>query len=62
LQSSGNVTQLIQDVSQSTRQGSSSIRVVAQNMEHLAGLAKQLLASIEAFKIRGDTTLSAGVR
>jgi hypothetical protein len=26
----------------------------AQNMEHLAGLAKQLLASVEAFKIKGD--------
>ena len=62
LQSSGNVTQLIQDVSQSTRQGSSSTRVVAQNMEHLAGLAKQLLASIETFKIRGDATLFTGVR
>jgi len=62
LQSSGHVTQIIQDVSQSTRQGSSSTRVVAQNMEHLAGLAKQLLASIETFKIRGDATLFTGVR
>jgi methyl-accepting chemotaxis protein len=62
LQSSGHVTRIIQDVSQSTRQGSSSTRVVAQNMEHLAGLAKQLLASIEAFKIQGDTSLSMGVR
>ncbi len=61
-QSSGHVTQIMQEVSQSTRQGSSSTRVVAQNMEHLAGLAKQLLTSIEAFKIQGDATLSAGIR
>ena len=62
LQSSGNATKLIQEVSQSTRQGSSSTRVVAQNMEYLAGLAKQLLASIETFKIRGDAVVSGGVR
>ena len=62
LQYSGNVTQIMQEVSQSTRQGSSSVRVVAQNMEHLTGVAKQLLASIEAFKIRGDASAFMGVR
>jgi methyl-accepting chemotaxis protein len=61
LQSSGHVTHIMQDVSQSTRQGSSSTRVVAQNMEHLAGLAKQLLASIEAFKVKSDTTFSPSI-
>jgi methyl-accepting chemotaxis protein len=58
LQSSSNVNHIMQEVSQSTRQGSSSTRVVAQNMEHLAGLAKQLLASIEAFKVKGGTAFS----
>jgi methyl-accepting chemotaxis protein len=62
LQSLGQVTQIMQEVSQSTRQSSSSTRVVAQNMEHLAGLAKQLLTSMEAFKIKGDTTLAPGIR
>jgi methyl-accepting chemotaxis protein len=62
LQSSDHVTKIMQQVSQSTRQSSSSTRVVAQNMEHLAGLAKQLLASIEAFKIQGDASVSMGVQ
>jgi methyl-accepting chemotaxis protein len=62
LQSSGRVTHIMQEVSQSTRQSSSSTRVVAQNMEHLAGLAKQLLTSMEAFKIKRDATLSSGIR
>jgi methyl-accepting chemotaxis protein len=62
LQSSDRVTRIMQEVSQSTRQSSSSTRVVAQNMEHLAGLAKQLLTSIEAFKIKGDAALSPGTR
>ena len=55
LQASGHVTQIMQDVSQSTQQSSSSIRVVSQNMEHLAGLAQQLLTSVEAFKVKGDS-------
>jgi len=57
LQSSSQVTQIMQGVSQSTQQGSSSIRVVAQNMEHLARLAKQLLASVEAFKVKEGVTV-----
>jgi methyl-accepting chemotaxis protein len=52
LQSSGHVTQIMQEVSQSTQQSSSSIRVVAQNMDHLARLSQQLLASVEAFKVQ----------
>jgi methyl-accepting chemotaxis protein len=52
LQSSSAVVQIMQGVSNSTRQSSSSTRVVAQNMERLARLAEQLLASVEAFKLR----------
>ncbi len=57
LQSSDYVAQIMQGVSQSTRQSGSSTLVVSQNMEHLARLAKQLLASVEAFKIKGDVAL-----
>ena len=52
LQSSSAVVHIMQGVSDSTRESSSSTRIVAQNMERLARLAEQLLASVEAFKMR----------
>ena len=52
LQSSSAVVQIMRDVSDSTRQNSTSTRAVAQNMERLARLAEHLLASVEAFKLR----------
>jgi methyl-accepting chemotaxis protein len=52
LQSSSAVVHIMQGVSDSTRESSSSTRIVAQNMERLARLAEQLLASVEAFKLR----------
>ncbi len=52
LQSSSAVVQIMQAVSDSTQQSSSSTRDAAQNMERLARLAEQLLASVEAFKLR----------
>jgi len=52
LQSSSAVVHIMQGVSDSTRESSSSTRIVAQNMERMARLAEQLLASVEAFKLR----------
>jgi len=52
LQSSSAIVHIMQGVSDSTRESSSSTRIVAQNMERLARLAEQLLASVEAFKLR----------
>jgi methyl-accepting chemotaxis protein len=52
LQSSSAVVQIMQAVSDSTQQSSGSTRDAAQNMERLARLAEQLLASVEAFKLR----------
>ncbi len=52
LQSSSAVVQIMQTVSDSTQQSSGSTRDAAQNMERLARLAEQLLASVEAFKLR----------
>src|SRR5205809_2303444 len=52
LQSSSAVVQIMQTVSDSTQQSSASTRDVAQNMERVARLAEQLLASVEAFKLR----------
>src|SRR5713226_4400081 len=52
LQSSGNVVQIMQAVSDSTQHSSTSTRDAAENMERLARLAEQLLASVEAFKLR----------
>ncbi|MEO9030186.1 MAG: methyl-accepting chemotaxis protein, partial [Ktedonobacteraceae bacterium] len=51
-QSSNNVVQIMQGVSESTQDSSSSTREAAQNMERIARLAEQLLASVEAFKLR----------
>src|SRR6266516_3324910 len=52
LQSSSSVVQIMQAVTDSTQQSSTSTRDAAQNMERLARLAEQLLASVEAFKLR----------
>ncbi len=52
LQSSSSVVQIMQAVSDSTQQSSASTRDAAQNMERVARLAEQLLASVEAFKLR----------
>jgi methyl-accepting chemotaxis protein len=52
LQSSSAVVQIMQAVSDTTQQSSGSTRDAAQNMERLARLAEQLLASVEAFKLR----------
>src|SRR5579883_874191 len=53
-QSSSIVVQIMQAVSNATQQSSSSTREAAQNMERLARLAEQLLASVEAFKLRDN--------
>jgi methyl-accepting chemotaxis protein len=52
LQSSSAVVQIMQTVSNSTQRSSVSTRDAAENMERLARLAEQLLASVEAFKLR----------
>jgi methyl-accepting chemotaxis protein len=52
LLSSSAVVQIMQAVSDSTLQSSSSTHEAAQNMERVARLAEQLLASVEAFKLR----------
>ncbi|HLZ56994.1 MAG TPA: methyl-accepting chemotaxis protein [Ktedonosporobacter sp.] len=58
LQSSSMVVQIMQDVSISTQQSSDSTRHVAHNMELLAKQAEQLLASVEAFKLKERLTSS----
>ena len=55
LQSSSSVVQIMQGVSDSTQQSSTSTREASQNMERLARLAEQLLASVEAFKLRENS-------
>jgi len=52
LHSSNAVVQIMQAVTDSTQQSSASTREASQNMERLARLAEQLLASVEAFKLR----------
>jgi methyl-accepting chemotaxis protein len=52
LQSSSSVVHIMQVVSESTQRSSASTRDAAQNMERVARLAEQLLASVEAFKLR----------
>ena len=54
LQSSNTVVQIMHGVSDSTQRSSHSTRDAAQNMERLARLAEQLLASVEAFKLRDN--------
>ncbi len=62
LQSSSAVVHIMQGVSDSTRESSSSTRIVAQNMERLARLAEQLLASVEAFKLRENRSAGSSAR
>ncbi len=54
LQSSNMVVHIMQTVSSSTQRSSASTREAARNMERLARLAEQLLASVEAFKLRDN--------
>ncbi|HVB75537.1 MAG TPA: methyl-accepting chemotaxis protein [Ktedonobacteraceae bacterium] len=54
LRSSNTVVQIMHSVSDSTQRSSHSTREAAQNMERLARLAEQLLASVEAFKLRDN--------
>jgi methyl-accepting chemotaxis protein len=54
LQSSNTIVQIMHGVSDSTQRSSYSTRDAAQNMERLARLAEQLLASVEAFKLRDN--------
>ncbi len=51
-QSSNTVVQIMQEVSTSTLQNTSSTHAVEQSMERLARLAQQLQASVGAFKLR----------
>lgn len=51
-QSSNNVVQTMQGISESTQESSGSTREAAKNMERIARLAEQLRASVEAFKLR----------
>src|SRR5579875_1261327 len=51
-QTSNHVVQIMQGVSASTQISANSTREAAQNMERVARLAEQLLASVEAFKLR----------
>jgi methyl-accepting chemotaxis protein len=52
LQSSGDVSQIMHNVSDVTVQGNVNIRAVSEEMEKLRRLANQLLASVEAFKVQ----------
>lgn len=51
-ESSSEVVQIMQSVSESTQASTASTRDAAQNMERVARLAEQLLSSVEAFKLR----------
>jgi methyl-accepting chemotaxis protein len=54
LQSSRAVVQIMHNFSDATQQNSMSTREVSHLMEHIARLAEELLASVEAFKLRED--------
>jgi methyl-accepting chemotaxis protein len=54
LQSSKSIVQIMQNVSDATRLSSISTREVSDQMERMARLAEQLLASVEAFKLREE--------
>jgi len=54
------VAAIMQGVSEVTQQGSSSTRMVAQEMQGLAHLAKQLRVSVEAFKLKDAVELGSG--
>jgi len=60
LQSSNAVVQIIQGVSAATGQSSANTRGAASSMERLALLAKQLLSSVEAFKLPETLAQPAG--
>lgn len=53
-QSSRAVAQIMQSVTEATKQNSESTRSASEQMERMARLAEQLLASVEAFKLRED--------
>ncbi len=55
VQSSGEVVQIMHGVSDASHHSNVSTRETSHNMERLARLAEQLLASVEAFKLREDT-------
>ena len=59
LRSSSDVVQIMQGVSNSTRESSYGTRIVAQNMERLSRQAEQLLASVEAFKLNENVNYYA---
>jgi len=52
LQSSSSVVQIMRNVSKSTERSSAITGEASRNMERLARFAEQLLASVEAFKLR----------
>ena len=56
LHSSQRVEQIIKQVANSTRQGSSSTNQAMQQMKNLAQIAGQLLSSVEVFQLRDDVT------
>jgi hypothetical protein len=59
LQSSSAVVQIMHSVSGSTQKSSAITGEASQNMERLARLAEQLLASVEAFKLRENANYYA---
>ena len=61
-QSSNTVVQIMQSVSASTLQNTSSTHAVEQSMERLARLAQQLQASVGAFRLREAKTNTMGGR
>jgi methyl-accepting chemotaxis protein len=61
-QSSNTVVQIMQGVSASTLQNTSSTHAVEQSMERLARLAQQLQASVGAFRLRDSRTNMMGGR
>ncbi len=54
LQSSHSIAQIMQTVSDSTQQNNSTTRMASEQIERVARLAEQLLASVEAFKLRDE--------
>jgi methyl-accepting chemotaxis protein len=61
-QSSNTVVQIMQGVSASTLQNTSSTHAVEQSMERLARLAQQLQASVGAFRLRDTRANTMGAR
>ncbi|GCE31684.1 hypothetical protein KDA_71680 [Dictyobacter alpinus] len=52
LQSATDVAEIMQDVSITTQQSGTSVRAVAQEMNHLAAQAEQLLSIVGVFKLK----------